>query len=104
MEHIKTHKIAPIYMHPGDTLGLTYTYEEPAGTFHKKYLHLDRVQEGMMIDTVVVYKTNNEFGLKGLGRALILGEDDGTYKDVPKSKTYDVAKVQVDRAIEGKMT
>lgn len=102
MEHLKTHKIQPVYMRPGDTLGLTYTFEEPEGTWNKKYLTLDKVEDEIMIDTIVVYKTENEYGLKGIGRALILGADDGSYKDVEPTKTYDLAKVQVDRAIEGK--
>lgn len=103
MQHIKTHKIHPVHMRVGDTLGLTYTYEEPEGTWNKKYLTLDKVDENMVVDTIIVYKVENEYGLKGVGRALILGEDDGTHKDVAPTKTYDVANMQVDRVIEGKM-
>lgn len=86
MKHIKTHKIHPVYLRPGDTFGLHYSYEEPLGTWHNRYLRIDSVEEGMMIDTVVVYKTEaGEMGLKS-GRALVFGEDDGTYKDVKVSE------------------
>lgn len=103
MEHIKTHKIAPIHLRPGDTFGLTYTYEEPVGTFHKKHLTLEKIDEPIIIDTVVIFRTNNEYGLKGIGRAIVFGEDDGTYKDIPKSEGKNLANVQVDRVIEGKV-
>ena len=83
MKHIKTHKINPVYLRPGDTIGLHYSYEEPAGVHHDRYLTVDSVDEAMWIDTVLVYKTEeNEYGLKA-GRVLIMGQDDGTYKDIP---------------------
>jgi hypothetical protein len=83
VKHIKTHKIHPVYLRPGDTIGLHYSYEEPAGTWHDRWLNVDSVEEAMMVDTVLVYKTEeNEYGLKA-GRVLIMGEDDGTYKDIP---------------------
>lgn len=103
MKHIQTHKIQPVRMQPGDTLGLTYTFEEPAGQWNKKYLTIDKVEEDLLIDTIIVYKTENEYGLKGIGRAIILGEDAGAYREIPSTKTYDMASVQVDRIIEGKM-
>lgn len=103
MKHIQTHKIQPVRMQPGDTLGLTYTYEEPKGQWNKKYLTIDKVEEELLIDTIIVYKTENEYGLKGIGRAIILGEDDGAYREIPSTQTYDMANVQVDRIIEGKM-
>lgn len=83
MKHIKTHKINPVYLRPGDTINLHYAYEEPEGVYNERWLNLDSVDEPMTIDTVTVYKTEaGEYGLKS-GRALILGEDDGTYKDLP---------------------
>jgi hypothetical protein len=90
VKHIKTHKINPVYLRPGDTFGLHYSYEEPAGVHHDRYLTVDSVDEPMMVDTVIVYKvegnnqlaSGNEFGLKA-GRVLVMGEDDGTYKDIP---------------------
>lgn len=83
MKHIKTHKINPVYLRKGDSFGLHYAYEEPLGTWHNKYINVDTVTEGMMIDTIIVYETEEgELGLKA-GRALVFGEDDGTYKDVP---------------------
>lgn len=102
MEYIKTHKIQPVHMQPGDTLGLTYTFEEPTGQLTRKYLTLDKIEEPIVIDTVVVYKTENEHGLKGVGRALILGEDDGTHGDAPLTEAHDLPKVQVDRRVEDK--
>lgn len=103
MEHIKTHKIQPMHLRPGDTFGLTYTYEESDGSLNRKYLRLEQIPEPMVIDTVVVFKTENEYGLKGIGRAIAFGEDDGTYKDVPSSESKDVNFETVDRAIEGKL-
>jgi hypothetical protein len=83
MKHIKTHKIHPVYLRPGDTIGLDYSYEEPAGVVNHRYLTVDSVDKPMMIDTVIVYKTGaGAFGLKS-GRVLVMGEDDGTYKDIP---------------------
>ena len=88
MQHIKTHKIHPVYLRPGDTITLDYGWEEPEGTWNSRRLKVDDVTEGMRIDTVLVYRTENgELGLKGIGRALIMGEDDGTYKDIPVSDT-----------------
>ena len=76
MEHIKTHKIRPIKLNPGDTLTLSYRYEEPESGVQHKELHLDTVTEPMLIDTVLVYRTEKgEFGLKA-GRAIIMGERD----------------------------
>jgi hypothetical protein len=83
MKHLKTHKIHPVYLRPGDTIGLDYSYEEPEGVVNHRYLTVDSVDKPMMIDTVIVYKTGaGAFGLKS-GRVLVMGEDDGTYKDVP---------------------
>lgn len=83
MQHIKTHKIHPVYLRPGDTFGLHYAYEEPEGTWHNRYLNVDTVDEPMMVDTIIVYKTDaNEFGLKS-GRVMIMGEDDSTHIGVP---------------------
>lgn len=83
MKHIKTHKINPIYLRPGDTIGLNYSYEEPSGTWNNRYLNVDSVDEPTMINTVIVYKTDSgELGLKA-GRVLVMGEDDGTYRDIP---------------------
>lgn len=88
MEHIKTHKIHPVRVHPGDSIHLHYSYQEEAdGPYISKNLKLDVVDEPMMIDTVIVYRVNKEYGLKA-GRALIIGEDDGTYKDLPISEGY----------------
>ena len=83
MKHLKTHKINPVYLRPGDTFGLHYAYEEPAGTYHDRYLSVESVDEAMMIDTIIVFKTEDgELGLK-TGRVLVFGEDDGTHKDIP---------------------
>lgn len=83
MQFLKVHKIAPVYLRPGDTINLHYAYEEPEGVYNERWLNLESVDEPTMIDTVLVYKTESgEYGLKS-GRALLLGEDDGTYKDVP---------------------
>lgn len=83
MKHIKTHKIHPVYLQPGDTINLEYSYEEPEGTWNRRWLKVDDIDEPTMVDTVIVYKTEeNEYGLKA-GRVLIMGEDDGTYKDIP---------------------
>lgn len=86
MQHIKTHKINPVYLRPGDTFGLHYAYEEPVGTWHNRYLNVDSVDEPMMVDTIIVYKTDgNELGLK-VGRVLVFGEDDGTHREIPVSQ------------------
>lgn len=86
MQHIKTHKINPVYLRPGDTFGLHYAYEEPVGTWHNRYLNVDSVDEPMMVDTIIVYKTDgNELGLKA-GRVLVFGEDDGTHREIPVSQ------------------
>jgi len=83
MKHIKTHKIHPVYLRPGDSIGLDYSYEEPAGVVNHRYLTVDSVDKPMMIDTIIVYKTDaNEYGLKS-GRVLVMGEDDGTHDDIP---------------------
>jgi hypothetical protein len=83
MQHIKTYKIHLVHLRPGDTFGLHYSYEEPAGIWNERYLTVDTVDEPMMVDTVLVYKTDeNEFGLKA-GRALVMGEDNGMHKDIP---------------------
>jgi len=88
MEHIKTHKINPVYVKPGDSMHLHYSYQEEAdGPYISKNLKMDVFEEPMMIDTVIVYRVNKEYGLKA-GRALVMGEDDGTYKDLPISKGY----------------
>lgn len=88
MEHIKTHKIHPVRVLPGDSINLHYSYQEEAdGPFISKCLQMDVFAEPMTIDTLIVYRVNNEFGLKG-GRALIMGEDDGTYKDLPITDGY----------------
>jgi hypothetical protein len=84
MEHIGTHKIHPVYLRPGDRITLQYGYEEPEGTFNTRILNVDDVSEPMMVDTVLVYRLEGEFGLKA-GRALLMGEDDGTYKNIPPS-------------------
>lgn len=86
MKHIKTHKINPVYMRPGDTFGLHYSYEEPEGTWNSRYLNIESVTEPMMIDTIIVYRTEEgEFGLKS-GRVLVMGEDDSTHAGVPVSE------------------
>lgn len=82
MEHLKTIKIHPVHMRPGDTLSMTYSYEDPSEHWNTKHLNLDSVTEPVVIDTVIVYKVVGEFGLKA-GRAMILGEDDGTHRDAP---------------------
>lgn len=83
MIHLKTHKIHPVYLRPGDTFGLHYSYEEPEGVYNNRYLRVEEVDEAMMIDTVLVFKTEEgELGLKA-GRVLVMGEDDGTHKDIP---------------------
>ena len=98
MEHIKTHKIHPVRLSPKDTISLHYTYEED-GKKQEKYLKLDKVEEDMLIDTVLVYRVGNEFGLKA-GRAIIMGQDDGTYKDLPLSKDTVPVNRSVDNAIK----
>lgn len=84
MNPIKVHKIHPVYMRPGDSIHLHYSYQEEAdGPFISKNLKIDEVTEPTMIDTVIVYRTETgDYGLKS-GRVLILGEDDGTHKDAP---------------------
>lgn len=73
MELIKTHKINLLRVVPGDTIKLHYAYEDETG-LHGKTLTVDRFDEEMLIDTVLVYRTEEgEYGLKG-GRALIMGE------------------------------
>lgn len=97
MEHVKTHKIQPVHMQPEDTLSLRYVYEED-GQEREKILTLEKLEESMIVDTVIVYKTENEYGLKA-GRAIIIGEDDGTHKDVPLSESKFI-DCGVDRAIK----
>lgn len=83
MKHIQTYKINPVYLCPGDTIGLNYSYEEPKGTWNNRYLNVDSTDTPMMIDTIIVYKTEEgEYGLKS-GRVLMFGKDDGTHKDIP---------------------
>ena len=86
MKFIKAHKINPVYLRPGDTIALDYTWEED-GEFKRSYLKVDDVEEPVRIDTVLVYRLEDEMGLKGIGRAMVMGEDDGTYKDLPISKS-----------------
>lgn len=94
MQHVKTHKILPVVVRPGDSINLKYAYEEPKDVWKEKILKVDDFTEEQIIDTVIVYRVNNEYGLKA-GRALILGEDDGTYKDV---------KPETGRAVIGNRT
>ncbi len=98
MEHIKTHKIHPVHLTPKDTISLHYSYEED-GKLQEKYLKLDKVEQDVMIDTVIVYRVDNEFGLKA-GRAIIMGTDDGTYKDLPLSQDTIPVNRSVDHAIK----
>lgn len=88
----------PLHVRPGDTLNLTYDYKDSRGASRKITKKLDTFDKPETIDTVLVYRTESgEFGLKG-GRALILGEDEGTYESVaPDCPALD----KVDRAIEG---
>jgi hypothetical protein len=88
MQLVKTHKIAPIHCRPGDSINLHYSFEEPAGEWHARRLLLDTFEEPTVIDTVLVFRTTDgEYGLKG-GRALIIGEDDGTYASLPTTQGY----------------
>lgn len=83
MEHIKTHKIHPVRVRPGDSIFLNYSYEDPKDVWQSRLLKVDDFQEEMTIDTIIAYRTDSgEYGLKS-GRALVMGEDDGTYKDIP---------------------
>lgn len=83
MDLIKTHKIHPVRVRPGDSIFLTYHFEDPPECYQQRLLKVDDFDQEMTIDTVIAYRTvEGEFGLKA-GRALILGEDDGTYKDLP---------------------
>ena len=53
----------------------------------------------MTLDTVLVYRTEEgEYGLKAGARALFLGEDDGTYKDLSITDSLPVNR-RVDEAI-----
>lgn len=73
MEFIKTHKIHPVRVVPGDTIKLHYAYEDDTG-LHGKTVNIDKFDEEMTIDTIHVYRTEEgEYGLKA-GRALIMGE------------------------------
>lgn len=74
MKLLKTHKIHPLNVRPGDSIYLNYAYEEPEGKWNRKQLKVDDFDEEMTIDTVIAYRTESgECGLKA-GRALILGE------------------------------
>lgn len=97
MEHIKTHKIHPVHLTPKDAITLHYSYEED-GKPYERILKLDNVEQDMIIDTVIVYRIGSEFGLKA-GRALIMGEDDGTYKDLPLSESTPICR-RVDNEIK----
>lgn len=82
----------PLHVRPGDTLNLTYDYKDSRGASRKITKKLDTFDKPETIDTVLVYRTESgEFGLKG-GRALIIGEDDGTHESVaPDSPAFDRA-------------
>lgn len=83
MELIKTHKIHPVRVRPGDSIFLNYSYEDPKDVWQSRMIKVDDFNEEATIDTIIVYKTESgEYGLKS-GRALIMGTDDGTYKDLP---------------------
>ena len=76
MELIRTHKIHPIQVRPGDSIYLNYGYEEPEGKWNRKQLKVDDFTEEMKIDTIIAYRTEaGEYGLKA-GRALIMGESE----------------------------
>ena len=89
MKLLKTHKIYPVILNPGDCIYLDYTYQDESdGTSITKTFNIDNVEVQTTVDMVIVYKTENgEYGLKG-GRAIVIGEDDGTYKNVPISEEY----------------
>jgi len=72
LNHLETKSIGPIYLQPGDVLNLTYDYIENH-IWCRKSIQLDKLTDPEMIDTVILYKIDNEFGLKS-GRAVMLGE------------------------------
>lgn len=83
MQHIKTHKIHPLRVRPGDSINLHYSYEEPENVINQRWIKVDDFTEEMTIDTIIAYRIETgEYGLKG-GRALMFGEDDGTYAHLP---------------------
>lgn len=82
MEFIKAIKIPLVYLQPGDTIHLNYVYEESKDVWTTKTIEVDSTDKAELIDTVLVYKIDGEYGMKS-GRAIMLGEDDGTYKDLP---------------------
>jgi hypothetical protein len=89
MQFIKAHKIHPVYLQPGDSISLDYAWED-GGEYKRSILKVDDVSEPVRIDTILVYRLENQLGLRGIGRAMVMGEDDGTYSHLPLSKSTPV--------------
>ncbi len=64
IEILKSNKIQPIYMAPGDTITLSYTDADGATTTVLE----ESIEEEISVDTASVFKFTNEFGLSaGIG-------------------------------------
>lgn len=69
MEIVSKAIIAPIGLRSGDTLTVNYTDKE--GASHRLVQHC--VDEPLMVDTLLVIKTKDAYGLRA-GLGVILGE------------------------------
>jgi hypothetical protein len=84
----KEYKITPIYLTPGDTISVHYSYQDDSGVQREEHLTVDTVDTGQMVDTILAFKlAPGEYGLRA-GRALVLGEDSGGRLNMPTTSGY----------------
>ena len=85
---IKEYKITALYLTPGDTISVHYSYQDEQGIKREEYLTVDTIDTGQMVDTILAFKlTPGEYGLRS-GRALVLGEDSGGRIAMPTTPGY----------------
>lgn len=77
MNILKTHKIAPLHVRPGDQITVNYVEEVKSNTDVAGYLKHRLVahdfDKPQVVDTIVVVKVENTLGLR-TGTGIFLGE------------------------------
>lgn len=88
MTPIKEYKITALYLTPGDTISVHYSYQDDSGIKREEYLTIDTIDTGQIVDTILAFKlAPGEYGLRA-GRALVLGEDLGSRLNMPTTAGY----------------
>ena len=84
----KEYKITALYLTPGDTISVHYSYQDDAGVQREQHLTVDSIDTGQIVDTILAFKLSpGEYGLRS-GRALVLGEDSGGRLAMPTTPGY----------------